>query len=148
MVGQWWTRCTLTATSTNNYIRVKHRRVHRWRTLIRNNSDYDLITTNAPNSIQNFRDQRLCKGKGEQNMRNIQVDPYSSVLEYTHLFKMQQEKLNSHFISVFNLKDLFIFFFLPHNWMEVMINIYIGLGQNENYLTYICACNVKWKEKR
>lgn len=76
------------------------------------------------------------------------MEPFSSMLEYTHLFKMKQEELTSYFISVWDTKAFLIFTFsLPHNWMKIVIIIYIFLGPNEDFLTYMYSFNVKWEEK-
>lgn len=66
MVGQGRPRSTLTASAAKNKVWRQCRRVHRWRIIISNDSDYEIIWPNVSNSIQNiFRDQRLGRGKGE-----------------------------------------------------------------------------------
>ncbi|KAG5584660.1 hypothetical protein H5410_045094 [Solanum commersonii] len=111
-----------------------------------------IIRNDIPNSIQNiFRDQRAWTRAGRrkyEEFKDIQMDPSSSIPKYIQLFQMKREELTFYFISVFDPEALVIFISsLPNNWMDVMINIHICLGPNEDFLTYMNALKVKWEEK-
>ncbi|KAK4731121.1 hypothetical protein R3W88_024109 [Solanum pinnatisectum] len=76
------------------------------------------------------------------------MDPSSSIPEYIQLFQIKREELTSHFISVLDSEVIVIFIVsLPNHWRKVMINIFICVGTNEDFLTYMYALKVKWEEK-